>query len=172
MGNGVSKTYPAGILKTPPKTVRFGKPEVRTFRQDSWETTPLLNTHEVARIEAKIRATPTQPMKPQKVRYVPPQKTPHNHTWAVLAGVAIVTGVVCAFAGPFGLIIPAVALVTWAIHKAATRPQKSTPEMNAAKLNTYHHLCKLAAKHERAGLTEQAALYKHLAANLARSING
>ena len=65
MGNGVSRTYPVGIIKHSPTRVSFGKPEVRVYNREEWETKPLLNTHEVRRIEAKIKAAAVRPIEPQ-----------------------------------------------------------------------------------------------------------
>lgn len=165
MGNGISRTYPTGILKAPPKSVQFGKPEVRVVRQDRWETTPLLNTHEVNRIEAKIRAAEMKPIEPPKPAVLPPlKKEKHpNRRMLVLASVAVTTGIVCAAAGPFGLIIPAVALLVWGLHKFATRPPAISKDHKQATINAVQHLEKLARKHEIAGLTTQAQVYRDMA---------
>lgn len=165
MGNGISRTYPAGILKTPPKTVRFGKPEVRTYRQDSWETTPLLNTHEVARIEAKIRSAPMQQgEKPKPMQLKPlPKKDTSGQQFLILSGLAVTTAIACALGGPFGLIIPAAALVIWGLHKVATRKPSVSNEHKQATIKAVLHLEKLARKHERAGLDMQARVYRDMA---------
>ena len=165
MGNGISRTYPAGILKTPPKAVRFGKPEVRNMQQDSWETRPLLNTHEVARLEAKIRAAEMQPMeKPKLPQLKPvPKKDISNRRLAVISGVSIATGILCAAVGPLGLILPAAVIGIWLFCKL-TKPRPSiSNEHKQATIKAVLHLEKLAVKNERSGFTTQARVYRDMA---------
>jgi hypothetical protein len=167
MGNGVSRTYPAGILKTPPKAVSFGKPEVRVVQHDGWETMPLLNTHEVKRIEAKIRSAEMQPLtKPKTIEssYQPIKvKDVAGRRMMMSAGIVVVTGIVCGLAGPFGLIIPVAALTLYALSKMATRrPAISLEQMKAAH-KAVAHLEKLASKNQQSGFIVQASMYKNMA---------
>lgn len=167
MGNGISRTYPVGIIKSPPKTVRFGKPEVRLVRQDSWETMPLLNTHEVARLEAKIRTAPEQPMQPPKpVPVQPAKEKQYSGYWGyAAAGVVAATIATCCVAGPIGLIIPVVAvaaLFAWNIGKGLMEKPPLNNEQKSAAIKAIEHLEKLIQKHERAGLTSQALVYQQM----------
>lgn len=168
MGNGISKTYPAGILKSA-KQVQFGKPEVRQYCQDNWATMPLLNTHETQRIEAKIKAAATAPMPKPK----PPdprlqkrvKKNCDGLAMGMLAAGTAVTTVAIIFGGPLGLLVPlgfiaAFALIKWAVNRKAATLEYKLEQLEAAK-----RLDKLSARCARAGMTARAQIYKDMAAD-------
>lgn len=172
MGNGVSRTYPAGILKSA-KQVQFGKPEVRQYCQDRWETMPLLNTHETRRIEANIKAAATVPM-PKPIVPVQQRPQPVKHKCEGLAVVMCVAGTAltitaCALGGPLGLLVPlgfiaAFALIKWAVNRKVVTYEYRQEQLQIAK-----HLDKLAAKNMKAGLTVRAQVYKDMAAKCRRN---
>lgn len=169
MGSGISKTYPAGILKTP-KTVRFGNTEVRLIRRDSWEDKPLLNTHQVARIEAQIRAAviaaPPKPVAPAPLPQIKPLPTKPSYpvaTMCTVLGVATLTGVVCAVAGPFGAIVPVVALSLWGASKALSYKPKANPTQRHATILAAQNLEKLALEQDKLGNRAQAKVYRDMA---------
>jgi hypothetical protein len=187
MGNGIVKTHPVGVLKAPPKVVKFGKPEVRTFEKNSWCTKPLLNTNEVARLERKIRTAEMTPVQivqqPKIVRQQPPKppiapkKVKGINMLKVLPAVGLIalTAVLCVLMGPFGLMIPA-ALAFWIyvfvpyICGPTKEKRKVDQKQYAqAKINAQNHVTKLVNKYERAGLFVQAEIYKQVLKNLSES---
>jgi len=167
MGNGISRTYPAGILKPATKQVRFGKPEVRQYCQDSWETTPLLNTHETRRIEAKIRAAPMAPMPKPKITDLPNKKIikrPCTKLAAVMIAVGTFTTILaCVTGGPIGLLVPVAFFFAFAVIQRVANRKAVTAAYKQEQLETAKYLDKLAAKNERAGLTVRAQVYRDMA---------
>lgn len=160
MGSGISRVN--SVTPSGNRAVHFGKVEVRTYKPDRWETMPLLNTHETARIEAKIKAMPNQPVQPPRPAMVQVSRPKSHKKYIFWGATAILTGIVCGAAGPFGLIVPAVAILLYFVHKSA-QPKKIHPEILAEKITAIRDLTKLAEKYERSGLLNKAKVYKQMA---------
>lgn len=170
MGSGISRSSAVGFSALP--KVTFGKNEVRTYCQDQWQTMPLLDTHQVRRVEAQIKATPSQPIKkPQAPIVVPAKKTDHSNKKIVaLAGIALATGVLCGVVGPFGLILPAL-VITIVVVKKLMEPPKLDPKVRQEKVEALRHINKLITKHQVAGLKEKVLVYTQIADTLRRELD-
>jgi Flp pilus assembly protein TadB len=172
MGNGISRTYPVGIIK-PVKQIRFGKPEVREYSQDSWESVPLLNTHETRRIEAKIKAAATAPMprpKPPDPRLQQPvKKSCEGLAAAMCTAGTVATIFACIAGGPVGVLVPVAFIAAFCLIKWAVNRKAVTLEYKQEQLETARHLSKLAQKSELAGLPVRAQVYRDMAAQCRRN---
>jgi hypothetical protein len=173
MGSGISKTYPAGVLKPAMKHVRFGRVDVREYRTDRWESKPLLNPQETQRLEAKIRAAPYVPMLPAP-RHQPPIKKPVKPSYGGLLVTTVAIGLfttvlVAAAAGPFAVLVPVVCAAAFMAIKTYQDRSVKDPAVEKAKVAATQHLNKLALKYDRAGLSAEAAVYRNLAKTSSRS---
>lgn len=181
MGNTISRTYPAGILKTAaPKKVSWGNEQIKIISKDSWESVPVLNTHEIARRTAQIKKTPivTQPV--QTAAQIPMRTAkpkPKWNWWQKLArgrkevvGICVLATAFCAgFAGPFALLIPAIFLVycgaVYLYRKYGPQAEvvAKSQEINARLRKKYEHK---AQAMRLIGNIEQAKAYEQLVKRL------
>lgn len=118
MGN-IKSTPPQGILKPPPKSVRWAT-HARVYPIDNYESDPLLKSHQANMMEARIKAAPIlAPIKRPAVTVRPQPPKPKWKWWQkllrgrqeVLLAAIAATVFACCAAGPFGLIVPAVYLI-------------------------------------------------------------
>lgn len=151
-----------------PKQIRFGSPEVRTYRHDGWETKPLLDIHEVARLEAKIKKASYQPM----AKPVPCQKKllsvshkKYSRLTAICVGTFFATVIACGLGGPFGLIVPAAVLAICGAHWFLTKPlapPAPKPPQKPEVINAIKHLESRVRKYQKVGLVSHADIFQQI----------
>ena len=181
MGNKISG-YSTGILKPPPKRVRWGYEETKIFRKDDWETKPLLNTYETKKREAQIKSLPlvkTPVAPPAPIRKPPPLPPPKWNWWQRIArgedavGMAICGGMItlclAPVLGPFVAIIPAALVVyavgVWLYRKHGPQPKQRSIEQqfNSRIAEKYANKAQTMRK---IGNVEQAKIYEQLVRKL------
>ena len=173
--------YPVGILKPPPKRVKWGHEQTKVFRQDEWENKPLLNTHETKKREAQIKSLPLvkTPVAPPAPIRKPPPPRPKWNWWQKIArgedavGMAICGGMLtlclAPVLGPFVAIIPASFVVyvagVWLYRKYGPQARQLAreQEVNGRLAEKYTYKARTM---RRIGNIEQAKIYEQLVRRL------
>ncbi|MFM2189405.1 MAG: hypothetical protein RLZZ452_1361, partial [Pseudomonadota bacterium] len=144
--------------------------------EHEWDTKPLLNTHEVRRIEAKIRAAEVRPIErvSQQIKLTAPK-----YKWwqkaLMIDGDKMVSAFCAGFLvsaalfvpmGPASFIFTGLAVtyvVACLLYQKYHKPPQVNHQHEMAKHKAAQHMLKLAKKYERAGLEVDAKLYLKMA---------